>query len=154
MNQTTDLFSSRVTPWHTIGTAVRNATDSATAIKLAALDWEVHQAPVRYFDGKQGRVCDSLKVNYRSDTGNVLGVVTKRYASSERLFLKLVKQFQHSKRISRFEILAYCESPPDSLREDVEERRLDLEQKAVEQDRDFPSESVCNKNAQRTKTVL
>ena len=83
MNQTTetDLISPalRAAPWQELGTDVRGATDSATAIKRAGLDWEVHQTPVRYFDGTQERIIDSLKVNYRADTGEALGVVTDRY---------------------------------------------------------------------------
>jgi len=83
MNQTTetDILSRarRVRPWQELGINVREAKDSAAAIKLAGLDWEVHQSPVRYYDDTQERVIDSLKVNYRADTGDALGVVTNRY---------------------------------------------------------------------------
>ena len=77
----TDLgvTASREAPWHELGTVVKDAKDSATAVQLAGLDWEVHQAPVRYFDGTQERVVDSLKVNYRADTGEPLGIVTNTY---------------------------------------------------------------------------
>lgn len=75
------VFSaSRNVPWDDLGADVSGATDSATAIKLAGLDWEVKQAPVRYFDGKKERTVDSLRVNYRVDTGEPLGIVTNRYA--------------------------------------------------------------------------
>ena len=84
MTQTTEtpLFSSdpRQVHWQTIGMAVHDATDSATAIRNAHLDWNVHQAPVRFFDGTQGRALDSMRVNYRSDNGTALGVVSRRYA--------------------------------------------------------------------------
>jgi phage/plasmid-like protein (TIGR03299 family) len=83
MNQTeeTDLLSPapRIAPWQELGINVKGSKDSATAIKLAGLDWEVHQSPVRYFDGTEERTIESLKINYRADTGNPLGVVTNRY---------------------------------------------------------------------------
>ena len=47
------------TPWHGLGTKVDEAPDSATAIKMAGLDWEVTQENVRV-----GRnVVDGYKAN-------------------------------------------------------------------------------------------
>lgn len=80
-NIKTDIvsFLPRATPWHELGAIVEDASDSATAISLAGLDWEVHQTPARYFNGMEERIIDSLYVNYRADTGEPLGVVSDRY---------------------------------------------------------------------------
>jgi phage/plasmid-related protein TIGR03299 len=71
-----EMFSVRVTPWHGLGKVVEEAPNSEEAIKLAGLDWEVHQHPV-FVDGKQ---IPNYIANVRSDNGKVLGIVTERYS--------------------------------------------------------------------------
>lgn len=63
------------TPWHGIGTKVDEAPDSATAIKMAGLDWQVTQENVRV-----GRnVVDGYKANVRSSDKKVLGITSDKY---------------------------------------------------------------------------
>lgn len=59
------------------------------AIKLAGLDWQIGQKPVYYLDNPEAEQDDTLPMevmpipqhfaNVRSDNGNALGIVTKRY---------------------------------------------------------------------------
>lgn len=70
------MFSVRMVPWHGLGNIVEEAPDSAAAIKLAGLDWEVQQKQV-YVDGL---VVPNYVANVRSDNGKVLGMVTDRYS--------------------------------------------------------------------------
>lgn len=63
------------TPWHGLGTRVDEAPDSATAIKMAGLDWTVTQENVRV-----GRnVVDGYKANVRSSDHSVLGITSDKY---------------------------------------------------------------------------
>ena len=63
------------TPWHGLGTKVDEAPDSATAIKMAGLDWQVTQENVRV-----GRnVVDGYKANVRSSDHSVLGITSDKY---------------------------------------------------------------------------
>jgi phage/plasmid-like protein (TIGR03299 family) len=79
-----NLFSSdghvRTLAWSGLGTSVGDASSVDAAIKLARLDWAVGQAPVQWMetDGTL-QATDDFKVNYREDTGGLLGVVTRRY---------------------------------------------------------------------------
>ena len=41
-------FSVREVPWHGLGTIIQEACNSADALRLAGLDWEVKQEPVLY----------------------------------------------------------------------------------------------------------
>jgi len=80
LTKTDNMFSaSRVTPWHGLGTVVEDAVDSATAIQLAGLDWKVIQTPPNYTTGGNIREIPNTVVNYRSDNGDFLGIVSKRY---------------------------------------------------------------------------
>ena len=54
-------------------------------------------------------------------------------APDEKLFLKLVRRFLCRKHITNFEILECYESPVGSLRKDVEDAFLELEELAVKQ---------------------
>lgn len=70
------MFSTRETPWHGLGTIVENAPTSEDAIIYAGLNWEVMQ--------KRLITEDAIPVpnnfaNVKSDDGQVLGVVGKRY---------------------------------------------------------------------------
>lgn len=69
------MFSVRKTPWHGLGTVVREAPDSGEALRLAGLDWEVIQSPIFTNHGK----VEGWKANVRSTDRQVLGVVTYRY---------------------------------------------------------------------------
>lgn len=63
------------TPWHGLGTRVDEAPNSATAIKMAGLDWTVTQENVRV-----GRnVVDGYKANVRSSDHSVLGITSNKY---------------------------------------------------------------------------
>lgn len=72
-------------PWHGLGQTVKKNAARSTWIKAAGYDWEVLQAAVQYealIAGKKKPLLaeDSLSlVNYRSDTGAPLGIVTKGY---------------------------------------------------------------------------
>lgn len=69
------MFSVREKPWHGLGTIVKEAPDSREALRLAGLDWEVHQKPVYTESG----IIPGYKANVRSTDQKVLGVVTDRY---------------------------------------------------------------------------
>ena len=69
------MFSVRKTPWHGLGTVVKEAPDSGEALRLAGLDWEVIQSPIFTNHGK----VEGWKANVRSTDRQVLGVVTDRY---------------------------------------------------------------------------
>lgn len=70
-------------PWHKLGHAVPKGASRATWLKLAGYLWEIKQAPVQYEALVAGKslLAQSSKhvVNYRSDTGAPLGVVTTGY---------------------------------------------------------------------------
>ena len=79
LTKTDHLFTVRTAPWHKLGTVVQEAPDSATALKLARLDWRVCQTPCLYeIDGEQ-RTLPSRVINYRNDTGEALGCVSAGY---------------------------------------------------------------------------
>lgn len=67
----------RETPWHGLGTKVQEAPNSAEALKLAGLDWEVKQNDILL--GDYGNVIEGFKANVRSTDGAVLGIVSDRY---------------------------------------------------------------------------
>ena len=76
-----DMFSTRVQPWHGLGTILPEAPTSREAIIYAGLDWGVTQVPaLRHFQGSNypGPV-DNYLFNVRSDTDRTLGIVTDRY---------------------------------------------------------------------------
>lgn len=66
----------REVPWHGLGTKVMEAPNSEMALQLAELNWKVEQCPIATDDGEQvaGYLC-----NRRSDTHDILGVVSDRY---------------------------------------------------------------------------
>lgn len=70
------MFYTREKPWHGLGTGVAEAPDSADALRLAGLDWEVVQEPI-YTDA--GKKIPGYKANVRDTDRKVLGVVTDRY---------------------------------------------------------------------------
>ena len=66
----------REKPWHGLGVRVEEAPNSAEAIRLAGLDWEVEQEPVYRSNGME---IPNVKANVRSSDGSTLGVVSNRY---------------------------------------------------------------------------
>ncbi|MGE5610382.1 MAG: DUF932 domain-containing protein [Bacillota bacterium] len=67
--------------WHGKGVVVDHVFNSEEAIKLAHLDWTVEQKPVFAFDQKNNRAVQvpGRLANVRSDTGDVLAIVSSRY---------------------------------------------------------------------------
>lgn len=76
MNEVETMFSTRVKPWHNLGTVVSEAPDSKTALRLAGLDWRVEQKDVYT---EEGYFIPGYKLNYRSTDFQQLGIVTDRY---------------------------------------------------------------------------
>lgn len=70
------MFYTREKPWHGLGTGIAEAPNSADALRLAGLDWEVMQKPI-YTD--VGEEIPGYKANIRDTDRRVLGVVTDRY---------------------------------------------------------------------------
>ncbi|MCM1543568.1 MAG: DUF932 domain-containing protein [Blautia sp.] len=71
------MFYVREKPWHGLGTMVAEAPDSAAALRLAGLDWNVVQKEIGTLDG--GAAIPGFRANVRDTDGNVLGIVTDRY---------------------------------------------------------------------------
>lgn len=68
----------RVTPWAGMGDSITEAPNSAEAIKLAGLDWEVKQQPsFIMIDDKPVKTGDII--NYRDSDNSILGTVKDRY---------------------------------------------------------------------------
>jgi phage/plasmid-like protein (TIGR03299 family) len=67
--------------WHRLGAVVSTAQTSAAALKLARLDWQVNQLPLRAYDPDARRhyPVPGRVANVRSDTGGVLGIVSTDY---------------------------------------------------------------------------
>ena len=83
--------------WHRLGTVIAHAVDSAEAIQLAGLDWEVQPWPlVAYAPGPATGERRTQKVpgavaNVRSDTGAVLGVVSTGYRVFQNHEVRVVR---------------------------------------------------------------
>lgn len=71
------MFYVREKPWHGLGTMVAEAPDSAAALRLAGLDWNVIQKDIMTVDGSD--TISGFKANVRDRDGSVLGIVTDRY---------------------------------------------------------------------------
>lgn len=70
------MFYTREKPWHGLGVRVAEAPNSADALHLAGLDWEVRKEPIYSADGS---CIPGYKANIRDTDQKVLGVVTDRY---------------------------------------------------------------------------
>ena len=70
------MFYVGETPWHRLGTEIKEAPTSEDAIRLAGLDWDVIPKPI--YD-EFGRELPGYKVNMRSSDNTALGIVTDRY---------------------------------------------------------------------------
>jgi phage/plasmid-like protein (TIGR03299 family) len=73
------MFSGRgIVPWHGIGAVLDGTLASDEAIKTARLEWHVEQTPV--FAAKNWtQAIPGYIANVRSDTNEVLGIVSDRY---------------------------------------------------------------------------
>jgi phage/plasmid-like protein (TIGR03299 family) len=70
------LFSVREAPWHKLGVVLEdNPRSGEEAIVAAGLDWTVGGEPVFV----RGEEMPGYRANVRSDTGEVLGLVTNKY---------------------------------------------------------------------------
>lgn len=70
------MFSTRVKPWHGIGTIVADCPNSKEAIWLAGMDWKVEQSDVCT---NSGVLIPGYKANIRDRDQSILGVVSDRY---------------------------------------------------------------------------
>jgi len=70
------MKSERDVPWHGLGTPVQEAPNSAEALRLAGLDWEVVSRDIQLCGGKK---ISGYHANVRSSDNSVLGVVGERY---------------------------------------------------------------------------
>lgn len=67
--------------WHGLGTYVQNAMTAEEAIQLAHMDWEVEKKPIHIKVGEEFKHVEGFAANTRTDTGDVLGVVTDSYVA-------------------------------------------------------------------------
>ena len=73
------MFSGRgKVPWHGIGAVLDGVLSSDEAIKEARLTWSVNQTPV-FTEGNWAAAIPGYVANVRSDTKEVLGIVSERY---------------------------------------------------------------------------
>ena len=73
------MFSGRgEVPWHKIGAVLDGVLTSDEAIKEARLTWTVEQTPV-YTATNWAQAIPGYVANVRSDTNEVLGIVSERY---------------------------------------------------------------------------
>lgn len=70
------MFSTRVKPWHGLGTIVAEAPDSREALTAAGLDWKVVQKKLYTSDR---RPVKGYLANVRDSDNQLLGVVSDRY---------------------------------------------------------------------------
>lgn len=71
------MFSVRETPWHGLGTIIKHSVNSAEALKLAGLDWNVIQSDI-ICQGTLEKI-PGFKVNIRDTDQKILGVVSDKY---------------------------------------------------------------------------
>lgn len=72
------MFSVQEVPWHGLGTVLERQPKSIDeALRKSGLTWKVVQKPI--FLPNTKTPIDGFKANVRSDTGDVLGIVTDTY---------------------------------------------------------------------------
>ncbi|GHV57481.1 hypothetical protein AGMMS49579_23400 [Spirochaetia bacterium] len=77
------MFSGRgEVPWHGIGTVLDGVLTSDEAIKTARLEWTVDQKPI-FAAGNFAQEIPGFVANVRSDTKEVLGIVSERYCVAQ-----------------------------------------------------------------------
>jgi phage/plasmid-like protein (TIGR03299 family) len=73
------MFSGQgLVPWHGIGAVLDGVLTSEEAIREARLEWKVNQIPV-FAANNRAEAIPGYIANVRSDTGEVLGIVSDRY---------------------------------------------------------------------------
>jgi len=73
------MFSGRgEVPWHGIGAVLDGVPSSDEAIREARLTWTVERKPI-YAEPETKQAVPGFVANVRSDTGEVLGIVSERY---------------------------------------------------------------------------
>lgn len=70
------MFSVREKPWHGLGTVVKEAPDSESALRLAGLDWSVTQQDVYT---QERFIIPGYKANVRETDLAILGIVSDKY---------------------------------------------------------------------------
>lgn len=71
------VSTNNILPWHGLGTVIdKEAITAAEALKLASLDWDVAQEGI--FDADMVEI-PTHQINRRTDTGEILGVVSKTW---------------------------------------------------------------------------
>ena len=70
------MFYVREAPWHGLGIRVESALNSAEALEMSGLNWNVIQKPIMT---TSGNLIPGYKANIRDTDNRVLGVVTDRY---------------------------------------------------------------------------
>jgi phage/plasmid-like protein (TIGR03299 family) len=77
------MFSGRgVVPWHGIGEVLDGVLTSDEAIKVARLEWKVEQTPL-FTSTNWAQAIPGYFANVRSDTREVLGIVSDRYCVAQ-----------------------------------------------------------------------
>jgi len=71
-----NMFYIRETPWHGLGTRVKESPNSKEALTLAGLDWKVVQEPI--FTNTEEQI-EGYQANIRDSDRKVLEVVTNHY---------------------------------------------------------------------------
>jgi phage/plasmid-like protein (TIGR03299 family) len=77
------MFSGKgVVPWHGIGEVLDGVLTSEEAIKAARLEWKVEQTPI-FTSTNWAQPIPGFVANVRSDTKEVLGLVSDRYCIAQ-----------------------------------------------------------------------
>jgi len=80
MYSTDTAMYAKTKAWHGLGTVVEDYPNVKEALKLSGLDWEVLQSDYLYAEVEGDTyIADGYVANIRSDTNEVLGVVSKDY---------------------------------------------------------------------------
>jgi phage/plasmid-like protein (TIGR03299 family) len=74
-----NLMVAGAAAWHRLGVNVESAVNSAHAIKLGGLDWQVAKAPAQYRWNDEFRTMNDQYILVRQDTGAALATVGKVY---------------------------------------------------------------------------
>lgn len=73
------FFSVKEKAWHELGIVVDKCPNSAEAIKLAGLDFDVDKSPITATIHSDGREIKDKYATYRTDTKEVFGIVGSKY---------------------------------------------------------------------------
>jgi phage/plasmid-like protein (TIGR03299 family) len=77
---TAEMFAAGSTPvWHRLGQRTERAVTSGAALKLAGLDWQVAERQICVQSDREMKLVASHKAIVRMDSGDVVGVVGRKY---------------------------------------------------------------------------